>query len=72
MRHTTLLAVVALGLFFCQASALVNLGRLVPYTFEWQPPVTRWLLPSDPTVIPPSDVLAWRKIGVCWGVAAGC
>lgn len=72
MRHTTLLTVVALGLFFCQASALVNLGRLVPYTFEWQPPVTRWLLPSDPTVIPPSDVLAWRKIGVCWGVAAGC
>lgn len=58
-----MLLAACLALMLQQSTALVDLGRLYPYGKEWMPPVTRWLLSDDPTVIPHEQVLAWRKIG---------
>ena len=55
-----------------QSYAIVTLPYLTPYTFEWQPPVTRWLLPTDPRILPPSQQLAWRKIGELQLVVEHC
>lgn len=46
-----------------QSAAIVDLNPLIPYGPTWQPPVSDWLLSRDPSVIPPSDRLAWSKIG---------
>lgn len=65
MHNSTRLMLLAacLALMLQQSIALVDLGRLYPYGKEWMPPVTRWLLSDDPTVIPHEQILAWRKIG---------
>lgn len=60
-----LLAVTLLAVQHSEA-ALVRLPRLTPYDRGWQPPVTRWLLTSDPKLIPAANQLAWRKLGECF------
>lgn len=62
-RELGLLLVLASCLLVQQSAAIVNLTPLVPWQPQWQPPVTEWLLSTDPAVIPAANRLAWRKIG---------
>jgi hypothetical protein len=64
---TRLLLLYAAACALPQAAAIVDLNPLTPFGFEWQAPVTDWLLSSDPRVIPVDQRLAWRKIGVGQG-----
>jgi hypothetical protein len=62
-RELGLLLVLASCFLVQESAAIVNLTPLIPWQLQWQPPVTEWLLSTDPAVIPAANRLAWRKIG---------